>query len=77
MTGHNATTVINALTIALTAYFDSMIFGIGEPLDFGDLNVVASRVTGVRWIEFDSPTTTISLPYGQIIQLGTISITVA
>ena len=77
LTGHNATTVINALTIALTAYFDSMIFGIGEPLDFGDLNVVASRVTGVRWIEFDSPTTTISLPYGQIIQLGTISITVA
>lgn len=76
LSGHNSSTVISNLTSKLNTYLTSDTFGIGDGLDFGDLNIYAGRQTGVSWIEFDSPDADIVGVYGYIITPGTISITV-
>lgn len=77
LSGHNSNTVSSNLSTKLSEYLVSDVFGIGDYLEFGDLNIYAGRQAGVSWVEFDSPTQDITIPSGYIITPGTISITVS
>ena len=49
---------------------------INGKFNFTDLNVTASRIAGVNWIEFDEPKADVSLGSGQYPVPGTITVNV-
>lgn len=74
--GYNQVSVRSAVISALTSYLESDIFGIGDGLDFSDLNLYTGRLSGVSWVEFDDPQSDITMSDGYIIVPGNISVTI-
>lgn len=76
-TGYSTNTVSQALRTAISALFLIQYGAIGSLFSFSDLNVAASRVAGVNWIEFDTPRDNIQMADGEYPVVGAITITVS
>jgi hypothetical protein len=63
--GFLSDSVVAALQIAIQGMFVTKKGIIGSPFSFSLLNLVAGRVPGVSWVEFDSPREDILMSYGQ------------
>ena len=74
--GYADSTVQNNVYQAILNQFVFDNLTINGRFDFTDLNVTASRVAGVNWIEFDEPKADVILGIGQYPVPGTITVNV-
>jgi hypothetical protein len=72
--GYTQQTVTQNINTALDAFFDLSARGINESLSFPDLHIAISGATGVRVVEFVTPTTDINPGHGAIIRPGSYTI---
>lgn len=72
--GYTQQTATTNITAALDSFFDLSERGINEPLSFPDMHTAISNVSGVRVVEFASPTTDINPGHGNIIRPGSYTI---
>ncbi len=75
MAGYNADTVRAAAIAAAQAQLSADNQEIGGVLSFRDLNVVVNAVSGLSWVEFDSPIGDVVRGSGEINVPGTITAT--
>jgi hypothetical protein len=74
--GYVASTVQNNVYQTILGLFPLDNIKINGKFDFTDLNVTASRVAGVNWIEFDDPKADVVLGIGEYPIPGTITVNV-
>jgi hypothetical protein len=74
--GFSRDSVVAALQIAIQGIFIAKKGIVGNSFSFSLLNLVAGRVPGVSWVEFDSPREDIRMTYGQYPVFDNVSVTV-
>jgi len=75
--GHNVQAVISSVTTAINSFFHVDNRDIAEVFYIGDLHTILMAVTGVSWVEFNDSVVNVDPGYGNIITLGTLTITVS
>lgn len=74
--GYSVNSVRSAVTQAISDLFSVRYGVIGADFSFYNLNLAVSRVPGVNWVEFDSPTINVTIADGCYPTVASINITV-
>lgn len=73
--GYQQGAVDTAIRAAITSFFLPENIGVGQNISFSALHHAVSSVSGVDYVEFDSPESTVTASEGDTFVLGTVSIT--
>ena len=76
LSGYNSVAVIEAVTEVITNLFEPSLLGINYNLPFSTLSSAVEGVTGVSYAEFSTPTGTMVCDVGEILTVGTITVTI-
>ena len=73
--GYVANTVLTAARAAITNEFSVDNIGIGSPLEFESIYDAVLGIDGVAWVNFTTPTSTITPGIGEIYTAGVLTVT--
>lgn len=73
--GYEANAVFTAIRTALQEHYNISNTDFFKQWNFSELHHVISSVQGVSWVEFNSPVATVNADIGEILILGTVTLT--